>query len=140
MKKWKILLYPILVIEMKCCIVVFALLLCGCLSTRKVEKKTKALFTNRLEGKNTNLGSKLDLNGYFRAWDIHRYDGSLLPPGDTLFLDLILYEDGTSIYNFFKHSDFETFDDYFTSIVRKGKKDWFYKNHGWGVYQLSGDT
>jgi hypothetical protein len=112
-------------------------LLSGCLginTTRKLEKRTKKVFTNRLEGKTTGLASHLDLHGYFGATQTGRSDS------DTMYFNLLLYEDGTSNYDFQKSPDFNTYDDYFTSIIEKGKTDLFYKGLGWGVYRLSGDT
>ncbi|GEM_PF-2789817 len=124
--------------------ILLLILLSGCLginTTRKLTRDVKDHFTNRLEGVSTSLSDKVDLKGYYRYWVNEEAAGNaeLSADGDTLFRDIIFYEDGSCITNLLIKYPFLTYDDYFTDVIAKGKKDLFYKRN-WAIYSLSGDT
>lgn len=124
--------------------ILFLVFISGCLgvnTTRKLTRDVKNHFTNRLGGESTSLSDKLDLKGYYRYWTNEEVTGKaeLSSDGDTLFRDMIFYEDGSCITNLLPKYPFLTYDDYFTDVIAIGKKDLFYKR-SWGIYSLSGDT
>lgn len=121
------------------------LLLYGCLGTnrtRKLTKKVKTTFTNKLEGGVTSLSSKIDINGYYRYWNRNEWGGykSFSDSKDTFFVDIMFYPDGTFLYNLDKQKNFFSYDEYFSKVNLNGPSDWFYFNRGWGVYSVIDDT
>ncbi|MCC6286370.1 MAG: hypothetical protein IT249_00655 [Chitinophagaceae bacterium] len=102
----------------------------------------KTAFTNKLEGGVTSLPDRIDINGYYRYWNRSEWGGYKSIPGskDTLFVDVMFYPDGTFIYNLYKQNGYLSYNDYFSEIIRKGRSDWFYFSHGWGVYSVVADT
>lgn len=62
------------------------------------------------------------------------------PAGDTAFTDMIIYEDGTFVWNIWYGEGYTNYSDYFKSVINKGKNDIFYKAHSWGIYSISNDT
>lgn len=119
--------------------------LSGCIgmnSTRRLTKDVKQNFTYRFEGKNTGLSAKININGYYRYWFTDEFGTYKKIHGatDTLFLDILFYEDGTFVRNFWPSAGYTNYEDYFASVINKGSKDIFYRNHWWGIYTVSSDT
>jgi len=123
--------------------ILLCFVLCGCFThTRSLTKEVKTNFTNRLEGGNTGLSKKININGIYRYW--HNNDigipEKIYNTKDTFFLDMIFYDDGTFIWNLWPDHKFTNYEQYFRSVISKGKKDLFYEADWWGVYSMAGDT
>ena len=126
-------------------IVLFCFLIIGCLganTTRKLTKKVKQGFTNKLEGRSTGLARNLDIGGYYRYW--HKSgDGRYVNAAnskDTFFVDIIFFDDGTFLYNPLISQEFKNYNSFFTSLSEAGKSSMFYKNNSWGIYKVVADT
>src|SRR5437868_8434636 len=53
---------------------------------------------------------------------------------------MLFYEDGTFIRNVWLPPKNANYEDYFSSVISKGREDIFYKSYDWGVYTMRGDT
>jgi hypothetical protein len=108
----------------------------GLKSSRKLTKVLKQNFTNRFEGRNTGLSDKINIHGYYR----YSFPDKVYYTTDTFFQNVMFYEDGTFIINL-GVSGYKNDQDYFTSVIKKGKEDVFYSGGSdWGVYSISEDT
>jgi hypothetical protein len=114
----------------------------GCNNTRSLSKEVKTGFTNRFEGHNTGLSKKINITGIYRYWD----KDELGRPeknhntNDTSFVDMIFYEDGTFGWGLWIPSEFNNYEQYFRTVISKGKKADLYIGHYWGIYSIVGDT
>jgi hypothetical protein len=126
-------------------VIFISFLLCGCLginTTRPLSKEVRYNFYNRFEGNNTGIANKINIAGYYRYWpndELGRPE-KINHTNDTVFSDMIFYEDGTFIWNLWPGQGFSNYEDQFKSVINKGKDDLFYKSHWWGIYSISNDT
>jgi hypothetical protein len=114
----------------------------GCNNTRSLSKEVKTGFTNRFEGHNTGLSKKINITGIYRYWDkdeLGRPEKNR-NTNDTSFVDMIFYDDGTFAWNLWLPTEFNNYEQYFSSVISKGKKDDLYIGHYWGIYSIAGDT
>lgn len=126
-------------------VILISFILSGCLGinyTRPLTKEVKYNFTNRFEGKNTGIANQVNLKGYYRYWlnDEFGRPEKIHNTNDTAFIDLVFYEDGTFIWNLWPGQGFNNYEDFFKSVINKGKTDLFYKSYYWGIYSMSNDT
>jgi len=112
----------------------------GC-AKKPVSKAVRNDFTNCLGTKNTNISSLIDIDGYYLIYELGRYPVAKNQYKDTLDLNILFYEDGTLIYNFFSVDDYpKDIPGYLKKVVQNGYKDQFYSAFDWGVYRIVGDT
>lgn len=128
----------------------YLILLClfasGCLgmnTTRKLTSDIQQGFTNRFDHHRTvNLSDKIDIKGFYRYWFRDRVGQYQTTQNkiDTAFMDVLFYDDGTFLRNVWLPKEYSNYDDYFGSVISRGKKDDFYESYWWGIYSVSGDT
>ncbi len=113
----------------------------GC-AHKPVSKEIKKSFTNRFEGKNTGIGSLIEVDGYYKIWAkgdfVKNFRTNQM---DSFFLNTIFYEDGSFVYNFFSLEGYpKDINGYLKQVVKNGNKDEFHFGFYWGIYTLSNDT
>ena len=117
--------------------IIFCTLSC---SYKPISKEVKGYFTNRFEGKKTGIEKLLSIDGYYQSWEEKGIDYKT-GKRDTFFLNVLFYNDGTLLYNFFKPHDYEgNTDMYLKQVAKKWKEDPYYVAFDWGSYILSNDT
>ena len=117
------------------------LIIFGC-AKKPVSKAVRNDFTNCIGNKNTNIRSLIDIDGYYLMYELGRYYfGFENNYKDTLDINIIFYEDGTLIYNFFSRYGYpKDIPGYLKKVVQNGYQDEFYYGFYWGVYRIDGDT
>lgn len=118
------------------------LLMTGC-AKRPISKAIINNFTNCFGAKNSNIRSLINIDGYYLMYDFldRRIRGTEKYYKDTFDINIIFYEDGTLIYNFFSLSGYpEDIPGYLKKVVQNGYQDEFYSGFYWGVYRIDGDT
>jgi hypothetical protein len=112
---------------------------------QKVPKYIQDHVTNRYNGKQTNIRSLIDIDGYYTVKEIYRVCSG--PPKsqvcrDTTEVNFIFYEDGTFLYNFFDvDSDYPGNTCAYLERICKGNgTEAFYNRFYWGIYRIEGDT
>ena len=128
--------------------ILISIFVSGCLGmkmTRKLTNEIKQNFTNRFEGRNTGLSAKININGYYHCLfkdELGRYKTTTLSGiVDTSFQNVIFYEDGTFVTNVGLRQGYNNYEDYFNSIIKNGRRDFFYTTASdWGIYSVLEDT
>lgn len=122
-------------------LIIIVILMAGCV-TKRLSKEVRVNFTNCINGKNTNIRSLIDIDGYYLMNQLGRYYwGPENNYKDTLAINIIFYEDGTLIDNFFSRFGYpKDIPGYLKKVVQNGYKDEFYYGFYWGVYRIEGDT
>ncbi len=82
---------------------------------------------------------------YYSSNNIYNrnYDYNTIKNIDTSNIYLLLYPDGTFLFNFFPSHHQENINNYFKQIIEttnKREKNIFYKAYRWGSYIVSNDT
>lgn len=116
-------------------------ILCSC-SRKPLSRLVKEDFNNRYEGATTGIREKIRADGYFQYWrkDMIGYNQELQKQ-DTMWYNIVFYEDGTFLYNFSAPSgQAVAIPAYLQQVAANGKNDLFYRSFFWGIYRLSGDT
>lgn len=92
------------------------------------------------EGTYTGLDTLVDTKGVYYVGIARDMYNKPLPVHkiDTLYLNVMFWNDGTAVYNFGGRPD--TYQSYFDRIIANGEKDYFFKVQGWGNYRIVGDT
>ncbi len=127
---------------MKIAVVIIVLNLLFACSYKPISKDIRERFTNKLEGKSTNIRSLLNIDGYYQFWERGEFlknnrTGKL----DSFFVQMLFYEDGSFVYSFFFRQPFPPdVDSCLMAVARNGIGDEFYIGSYWGAYKIDGDT
>ncbi|OQX79609.1 MAG: hypothetical protein B6D61_03270 [Bacteroidetes bacterium 4484_249] len=116
-------------------------LITGC-KTKRLTKDIKKEFTNCFEGKNTNIRSLINIDGYYLLQHLEKWCwGPENNCKDTFNINIIFYEDGTFVYNFFSRYDYpKDIPGYLKKVYQNAENNHFYYGFYWGIYRIEGDT
>lgn len=117
------------------------LIITGC-KVKRLPKDLKKDFTNCFEGTTTNIRSLIDIDGYYLMHKVERYYwGPENNYKDTFDINMIFYEDGTFLYNFYSLSEYpQNIQEYLEKVAYIGDSDIFYDSFYWGIYKTVSDT
>lgn len=111
---------------------------------KKIPKSIRKNFTNCYTGKPVNIRSLINIDGYYMFVRLERWSsgyGPTMTSGDSSEINMLFYEDGTFLYNFFKDNDYPNNTKQYLSDITKNKNfTSFYTEFDWGIYRIAGDT
>lgn len=127
-------------------IFLFVLLTCNCVLGKKVPKYIREKFTNCYNGQKTGIDNLININGYYILRQLqHVCSGVGINEvcRDTTEINLLFYDDGTFLYNFYDlYSPYPGNTVSYLEAVCKNKKtaESFYSGFFWGIYRIEKDT
>lgn len=122
-------------------VVLISFLIWSC-SHKPISKTVREEFTNRFEGKIIGIREKINIDGYYQYWKkgLIRVN-SQTGQRDTGFFNVVFYDDGTFLYNFFSVLNYpKDLNEYLKAVASNGRSDPFYEGFYWGVYRIINDT
>lgn len=112
--------------------------------TKRITKGIVHDFTNCYDGRKTNIRTLLDIDGYYEMLEANGSTygyGSKAIYVDSSVYNMLFYEDGTMVYNFFEPYGYNgTIPTYLRQVYLNGDNDIFYSTFYWGFYRIQGDT
>jgi hypothetical protein len=122
-------------------VILSILIITGC-KAKRLPKDLKKDFTNCFEDTANDIRSLIEIDGYYLMQKLERYYwGPENNYKDTFDINMIFYEDGTFVYNFFSKNNYpEDIPGYLKMVAQNGDSAPYYSGFYWGIYKLSGDT
>ena len=112
-------------------------------TAQKVSKTIRRNFDNCYTGKKTDIEKYLNINGYYELKEIIGISTSAEARRvDTFSINMLLYDDGTVLYNFYDldHAAPGDVEGYMRRLSISGPDEMFTNSFYWGIYKVLGDT